>query len=364
MDKFTNTQTESNQGATHLTPRMIHINSLLGKTSAPTPAAPAINTTATSTNVAATNVSNSSGLSSPLAKAIAKDNNVDLMQVQGTGTHNKIMKIDVLNFIKNKGATNNAASQTTSPTSPQGDNTTGETRVKVTNLRKTIARVMKNSWDTVAYTNLFTEIDMTKLWEFRSAIKDKVFKNTGIKITFLAFIVKALSIAIQKYPNMNATYDDKTSELVMKHSFNAGIAVDTKAGLVVPVIKNAQNLGVLPIAKEIIRLGGLARDGKLTGKDMSGGTFSVTNYGSFGALAGVPVINYPELALAGVGGIVDKVSIINGQVSPRKSMLLTVAADHRWIDGGDIAKFTRDVKILLEEPAMLWIESEIQNVQI
>ncbi len=357
----------------NLTPRMIHINKILNKPipaqtqAAPAPtAAPAQDQLIQPTPVVPNNVVNDGSnrhFISSLANAIAQDNDVDISQIVGTGVNNRIMKKDVLNWINNpasrKAAPAPAATQAATLT-PQVE--LKEKRVKVTMLRKTIAKVMKNSWDTVAYTNLFTEIDMTKLWEFRAKVKDRIFKQTGIKITFLAFIVKALAIAIKKYPEMNATYDEKTSELVLKPYFNAGIAVDTKAGLMVPVIKKADQISILSIAKEIIRLGGLCRTGKIGMNDMSEGTFSITNYGSFGALAGVPVINYPQLALAGIGGIIDKVAIINGQVSPRKVMLLTVAADHRWIDGGNIAKFARDVKGLLEEPAMLWMESEINNV--
>ena len=343
----------------NLTLRMQHINKLLGKNKllgegckSPAPLSPV------ALPKVEVNIQKRIEIS-PVAKAMAIDNNIEYSSIKGTGTNFRIVKEDILKVINSDAP----SKPKESIASVINNNVIKEDkRVKVTNLRKTIAKVMKNSWDTVAYTNLFTKIDMTKLWDFRSKIKDKVFKKTGIKITFLAFIVKALAIAIKKYPNMNAIYDDKTSELVYKASFNAGIAVDTKAGLVVPVIQHADDISVLKIAKEIIRLGGLARDGKLTKNDMNAGTFSITNYGSFGALGGVPVINYPQLALAGIGGIIDEVALINNQVSPRKIMLLTVAADHRWIDGGDIAKFARDVKELLEEPAMLWIESEMNNV--
>ena len=357
----------------NLTPRMIHINKILNKTTSTQmivskkTSVPALTNVVNSTQNKESNsvVKNNRHFISSLANAIAKDNNIDISKIKGTGVNNRIMKKDVLNWI-NTSSQNNKVVPTEVQVSNKQTSVIGEElqekRVKVTTLRKTIAKVMKNSWDTVAYTNLFTEIDMTKLWEFRAKIKDKVLKATGIKITFLAFIVKALALAIKKYPNMNATYDEKTSELVLKPYFNAGIAVDTKSGLMVPVIKHADQISVLGIAKEIIRLGELARTGKISMNDMSDGTFSITNYGSFGALAGVPVINYPQLALAGIGGIIDKVAIINGQVSPRKVMLLTIAADHRWIDGGDIAKYARDVKALLEEPAMIWMESEMKNV--
>ena len=360
--KIGNVLPDQNSNNSNLTPRMIHINKLLGKDSNVSPKKLLGKDCKTpEVQKLPSNINSGKRVEiSPLAKAIALDHNIEYSNIIGSGLNSRIMKEDILKVINNPSSVEINKEKVV----PKENISIikEDKRVKVTNLRKTIAKVMKNSWDTVAYTNLFTKIDMTKLWDFRSKIKDKVFKKTGIKITFLAFIVKALAIAIKKYPNMNAIYDDKTSELVYKANFNAGIAVDTKAGLVVPVVKNADDISILKIAKEIIRLGGAARDGKLTKNDMSEGTFSITNYGSFGALGGVPVINYPQLALAGVGGIIDEVALINNQVSPRKIMLLTVAADHRWIDGGDIAKFARDVKELLEEPAMLWIESEMNNV--
>lgn len=150
-----------------------------------------------------------------------------------------------------------------------------------------------------------------------------------MKLTFLAFIAKAILIALSEFPVMAAKYDEATSEIVYPDTLNLGLAVDTEAGLMVPVIKDAQKLSIVEIAKEIVRLAKAARERKIKPSEMQGGSFTITNYGSVGSLYGVPVINYPELAIAGVGAIIDSAEVKDGQIVASKIMHLTVAADHR-----------------------------------
>ncbi|OYD26795.1 dihydrolipoamide acetyltransferase [Mycoplasma testudineum] len=226
-------------------------------------------------------------------------------------------------------------------------------RVKVDNVRKAIAKAMKNSWANVAYVNLVHRADMTKLWDYRNLVKDDLFEISGVKITFLAFIVKATALALQEFPIFGAKYDEKTEELVYPNTVNMGIAVDTDHGLFVPVIKDVQTKSVVSIAKEIVELASAARKKTLKPSQMQGATFTITNYGSVGSLHGVPVINYPEIGILGVGAIIDEAVIVNGEVKPGKVMYLTTAADHRWVDGSTIGRFTTRVTKLLENPALL-----------
>ncbi|WP_214608199.1 dihydrolipoamide acetyltransferase family protein [Mycoplasmopsis agassizii] len=241
-----------------------------------------------------------------------------------------------------------SAAPTSTPVAPVA----GE-RKKVDFVRKAIAKAMKNSWANVAYVNLVHRANVSELWDYRAAIKDSLFELTGAKITFLAFIIKATTLALKEYPIFGAKFDEKTEEIVYPSAVNIGIAVDTDHGLFVPVIKDADKKNVIELAKEIVTLAKAARDKTLKPAQMSGATFTITNYGSVGSLHGVPVINYPEVGILGVGAIIDEAVVVKGEVKPGKVMYLTTAADHRWIDGSTIGRFTTRVVQLLENPRLL-----------
>ncbi|CAC13935.1 DIHYDROLIPOAMIDE ACETYLTRANSFERASE COMPONENT OF PYRUVATE DEHYDROGENASE COMPLEX [Mycoplasmopsis pulmonis] len=312
-------------------------------------------------------------LISPIARRLAKEKQVDISLIKGSGHDGKILESDVLKFIAEQQNAPKAAepapapaatsaapaaapAAAAAPVSPSKEVAKLEARrEKVTTIRKAIARAMKNSQDNVAYVSLVHEIDMTKLWDLRKSVVEKVKDLTGIKLTFLPFILKAIAIAIKDFQIFGAKYDEKTEELVYPDTVNLGVAVDTDHGLMVPVIKNAQSLNLVEFSQEIIRLANLARTKTIKPADMSGATFTITNYGSVGSLFGTPVINYPELAIAGVGAIVDKVYWKNGAAVPGKVMWITIAADHRWIDGATMGKFISKVKSLLEQPEILGV---------
>ncbi|WP_391592042.1 Pyruvate dehydrogenase E2 component, dihydrolipoamide acetyltransferase [[Mycoplasma] cavipharyngis] len=228
-------------------------------------------------------------------------------------------------------------------------------REKASGLRLAIAKNLKNSWEKVAYTNLVIQVDVTELWNLRNSIKDPLLKTTGLKITFLPFIAKATTIALVDFPIFLAQYDEKTQELVYPDTINLGIAVDTEKGLMVPNIKNAQTKSVIDLATDIVDLAKKARSNQLKGADMSNGHFTITNYGSAGAIFGVPVIKYPEIAILGVGTIIDQVQsvAVGGSSGNRKIMYLTIAADHRWVDGATIGHFGTRIRQLLENPSLL-----------
>ena len=287
-------------------------------------------------------------LATPFAKAMAAKLNVDLSQVKPSGEGNKILVKDIENYASQKPNSTRSQSQPQSVSPSQRvDN------IALTPMRKAIAKAMKNSWSNVAYTNLVTEVNMTKLWDDRKTYVNDITEMTGVKITFLPFIIKAIAVALQEFPKFNAKLNEANSTLDVASDYNIGIAVDTPKGLVVPVVKNANALSILQLAQEVKKLAIAARDQKLTRDQMSQGTFTISNYGSVGALYGIPVINYPELAIAGIGAIIDKIYVQDKQLVPGKVMHLTVAADHRWIDGAEIGRFMQKIKFLLENPGVL-----------
>lgn len=300
--------------------------------------------------------------STPIARAMASRLGIDITQIKGSGLDGRILVEDIKNF-KNQSSISVKTQETQSINQPSQQMQApvksfvlGEPYSKpVTPLRKAIAKNMTNSWDNVAYTNLVHEIDMTKLWDIRAKIKDLVLAKENVKLTFLPYIIKAASIALKEFPQFTAKYNETNQTLDFPGNINIGIAVDTESGLMAPVIHNADQLSIIETSKEVTRLAGAARNRTLKPVDMKGAGFTITNYGSVGSLWGVPVINYPELAIAGVGAIIDKPVVKAGQVVPGKVMYLTVAADHRWIDGAEIGRFASRIKELLENPEVLGV---------
>lgn len=302
-------------------------------------------------------------LSTPLARALAAKLGINIEQVTGTGPQGRILKADILAFSEHKpnepmkvlNLNSQPRIQTTMNATSLNPIVLDGKRVKVTPIRKAIAKAMINSKNNVAYFSLVNEIDVSHLWDLRKSIVEDVLKTTGVKLTFLPYIAKAIIVALKEFPILAAKYDELTSEIVYPTTINLGIAVDTIAGLMVPVIKDSQNLTIIDLAKEISRLALAAREKTIKSNEMSGGSFTITNYGSIGALFGTPVINYPELAIAGVGAIIDKPIVKNGQIVPGKVMNLTVSADHRWIDGATVGRFLLRIKELLEKPEILGV---------
>ncbi|WP_438341541.1 2-oxo acid dehydrogenase subunit E2 [Mycoplasma sp. 3341] len=224
---------------------------------------------------------------------------------------------------------------------------------KLAPIRKAIAKNLKNAMDHVTYCSLVTKVDATELWNYRKAVLNDVVEKTGVKLTFLSFIVKAVAITLSEQPMFSAKVDEEAGVVKFPGELNIGIAVDTPYGLVVPVIRNVEKLSIVEIQQEIVRLAGLARDKKLKMSDMQGACFTITNIGTVGALYGTPIMNYPEIAILATGAIIDDVVVKDKQFVAAKSMWLTIAADHRWVDGGDMGRFNYRVKELLEQPEKL-----------
>lgn len=293
-------------------------------------------------------------LATPLARAIASSKGIDISQISGSGPNGRVLKDDVLGFSGSSQSPKSSPSIVSKSVNPnEFFGSSNEKREKASGIRKAIAKSMKNSWATNAYTNLVTEIDVTELVKLRSSVKDQLLEE-GIKMTYLPYIVKAISKSLMSHHKLNSKYDYNSDEIVYYRDINIGVAVDAPNGLFVPVIKNANHLSVTEIASEINILAKQTRDGKLSPSNMKGGTFTVTNYGSVGSLFGVPVINSPELAIAGIGTFVKRPKFAkDGTVVEGHFLYLTVAADHQWVDGADIGRFSLSVKKLLENPALL-----------
>lgn len=223
-------------------------------------------------------------------------------------------------------------------------------------IRKAIAKAMVNSKQTAPHVTLMDEVDVTKLWAHRKKFKE-VAAEKGVKLTFLPYVVKALTSALREYPALNTSLDDKTSEIVHKHYYNIGIAADTDKGLLVPVVKNADRKSMFSISNEINELAGKARDGKLSGDEMKGASCTITNIGSAGGQWFTPVINHPEVAILGVGRIAEKPVVKNGEIVAAPVLALSLSFDHRMIDGATAQHALNHIKRLLNDPELLLMEA-------
>jgi pyruvate dehydrogenase E2 component (dihydrolipoamide acetyltransferase) len=310
----------------------------------------------------------------PSVRKYAREKSVDLIRVQGSGKNGRILKEDVDNFLSGGNATavvenqpanqaQVAATQSTAPTEekkqaaatiPQGQYP--ETREKMSGIRKAIAKAMVNSKHTAPHVTLMDEIDVTKLVAHRKKFKE-VASAKGIKLTFLPYVVKALTSALREYPALNTSLDDAAGEIIHKHYYNIGIAADTEKGLLVPVVKDADRKSVFNISNEINELAGKARDGKLAPDEMKGASCTISNIGSAGGLWFTPVINHPEVAILGIGRIAEKPVVRDGEIVAAPVLALSLSFDHRMIDGATAQNALNHIKRLLNDPELLLMEA-------
>ena len=279
----------------------------------------------------------------PSAGKIMKEKNIDPNSLKGTGREGRIMKEDVMSLPSNR------AIQTGDVDSPRL-----EEKVKMTRLRQTIARRLKESQNTAAMLTTYNEADMTAILNLRSEFKDQFLSTHGVKLGFMSFFVKACCKALEEVPEVNAQIDE--DYIVFKHYVNMGVAVGTDNGLVVPVLKNANIMSFSEIEKEINRMGLLARDGRLTIADMTGGTFTISNGGIYGSLMSSPILNSPESGILGMHKIQERPVAIDGKVEIRPMMYLAMSYDHRIVDGRGAVTFLVRVKENLEDPRRLLID--------
>lgn len=278
----------------------------------------------------------------PVAKTMMADKKVNPDTVKGTGANGRIFKNDVLAALENPGR-------------PAGKELfTREDKVqKMSNLRKTVSRRLVEAKNTTAMLTTFNEVDMTNIMEIRKQYKEKFKETHGVNLGFMSFFTKACTIALLEWPAVNAYID---GENIIYHDYcDISIAVSAPKGLVVPVIRNAESLGMAEIEEKVGELAGKARDNKLNIEEMTGGTFTITNGGVFGSLLSTPIINIPQSAILGMHKIEERPMAINGKVEIRPMMYVALSYDHRIIDGRESVGFLVRVKELLENPELLLI---------
>lgn len=298
----------------------------------------------------------------PSVRKYAREEDVNIREVVGSGENGRILKEDINSFIlgEQKTLADDASVEGTSEEKSQQASITKEeypeSREKMSGIRKVIANAMVESKTKAPHVTLLDEIDVSALVEHRSKFKE-VAAEQEIKLTYLPYVVKALVSASKKYPIMNAMVDDETEEIVHKHYYNIGIAADTDKGLVVPVVKDADRKSIFGISKEINELADKARNGKLTSEEMKGASNTITNIGSAGGQWFTPVLNYPEAAILGIGRIADKPIARNGEVVVAPVLALSLSFDHRIIDGVTAQEALNQIKRLLNDPQLIMMEA-------
>ena len=288
----------------------------------------------------------------PLARAMARDMNVDINKIIGTGPSGRVTKEDLENYKPEKGV-QEIIRKTETYTQPLS--TDAVTYEPLSQIRKTIAKNMLHSKQNTAHMTLFDEVETSELISIREKMK-KPFSEKNVKLTYLSFIVKATVLALKQHRQLNSQIDLENERMIYKNRFNIGIAVDTPEGLVVPVIKDADQLSILQIAQKITELSEKARDRKLSLEDMKEGTFTLTNYGSIGGIFATPVINFPQAGILGIGRIVKKPVVKDNQIAVGNMLALSLSVDHRIVDGGEASRFMNQIMDYLSDPVLMLTE--------
>ena len=279
---------------------------------------------------------------SPAAKRIIEENKIDISSVHGTGRRGQILKSDLIGLM----GVNPGLDKKFQEKGP-------EERVKISRLRATIAKRLKEAQNTAAMLTTFNEIDMSMIMQIRKDNKDEFEKMYGVKLGFMSFFVKACVNALQTFTAVNAEIQGE--EIVYKNYYNIGVAVGTDKGLVVPVVRGADQMSFADIEKEIITLGGKARNGQLSIDELQGGTFTITNGGIYGSMLSTPILNPPQSGVLGMHNIVQRPIVIDGKIEIRPMMYLALSYDHRIIDGKEGVSFLVRVKEILEDPRRLFL---------
>jgi 2-oxoglutarate dehydrogenase E2 component (dihydrolipoamide succinyltransferase) len=299
---------------------------------------------------------------SPAAAKIALDSSIDVNGVAGTGKRGQVLKGDVIAAAAGQPASQPPASATPAaaptpvalraPSIP--DDAAREERVRLTKLRQTIARRLKDAQNTAAMLTTFNEVDMTEVMALRAKFKDAFEKKHGVKLGFMGLFVKACVQALKDVPAVNAEIDG--ADLVYKNYYHIGVAVGTDKGLVVPVVREADHLGVAGIEKAIAEIGKRARDGHLKIEEMQGGTFTISNGGIYGSLMSTPILNAPQSGILGMHKIQERPMVVGGKIEIRPMMYLALSYDHRVVDGKEAVTFLVRVKEALEDPGRLVLD--------
>lgn len=295
---------------------------------------------------------------SPAARKLAEENGIDPNSIAGSGKGGRVTKEDVVAAVEAKknapaAAAKPAAAAAAAPVVATGDRT--EKRVPMTRLRAKIAERLVEAQSSMAMLTTFNEVDMTEVMALRSKYKDLFEKShNGVRLGFMSFFVKAATEALKRFPAVNASIDG--NDIVYHGYADIGVAVSSDRGLVVPVLRNAELMSLAEIENGIATFGKKARDGKLSIEEMTGGTFTITNGGTFGSMMSTPIVNPPQAAILGMHNIIQRPMAINGQVVIRPMMYLALSYDHRLIDGKEAVTFLVTIKNLLEDPARLLLD--------
>ncbi|WP_417702648.1 2-oxoglutarate dehydrogenase complex dihydrolipoyllysine-residue succinyltransferase [Pseudomonas sp.] len=294
---------------------------------------------------------------SPAARKLAEENGIDPNSIAGTGKGGRVTKEDVVAAVEAKKNAPAAAKPAAAPAAAAvvatGDRT--EKRVPMTRLRAKIAERLVEAQSSMAMLTTFNEVDMTEVMALRSKYKDLFEKShNGVRLGFMSFFVKAATEALKRFPAVNASIDG--NDIVYHGYADIGVAVSSDRGLVVPVLRNAEQMSLAEIESGIATFGKKAKDGKLSIEEMTGGTFTITNGGTFGSMMSTPIVNPPQAAILGMHNIIQRPMAINGQVVIRPMMYLALSYDHRLIDGKEAVTFLVTIKNLLEDPARLLLE--------
>ena len=279
---------------------------------------------------------------SPAVKRIVEEKRIDISTISGSGRDGRILKGDLLESM-------GLPSSPSSVRLTKGD----EERVKMTRLRLTIAKRLKEAQDNAAMLTTFNEIDMSRIIEMRAEYKEGFQKRYGVKLGFMSFFVRSCVEALKAFPIINA--EIQQDEIVYKNYYNIGVAVGTEKGLVVPVVRDADELSFADIEKQIIALGEKAKTGQLSIEELQGGTFTITNGGIYGSMLSTPILNPPQSGVLGMHNIVQRAVVVDGKVEVRPIMYLALSYDHRIIDGKDAVSFLVRVKEYLEDPRRLFL---------
>ena len=292
----------------------------------------------------------------PSAAKLMADNNVAAADVDGSGKRGQVLKEDVLAAIA-KGPAVTAAAPA-APAAPRAPSAAGdqarEERVKMTRLRQTIAKRLKDAQNAAAMLTTYNEVDMSGVMDLRAKYKDLFEKKHGVKLGFMGFFTKAVTHALKEIPAVNAEIDG--TDIIYKNYAHIGVAVGTDKGLVVPIVRDADQMSIAEIEKDIGRLGKAARDGALSMADMQGGTFTISNGGVYGSLMSSPILNAPQSGILGMHKIQDRPVVVAGQIVIRPMMYLALSYDHRIVDGKEAVTFLVRVKESLEDPERLVLD--------
>ena len=291
----------------------------------------------------------------PSAKKLMNENKINEKNIVGTGRDGRVMKEDVLAVLNSESSTKRSENQLTDQIQEdEVDASKHQERIKMSRLRMTIAKRLKEAQNTAAMLTTYNEVDMSSVMKIRSKFKEVFEKKHNVKLGFMSFFVKACCHALNEVPEVNAQIDE--DHLVFNRFVNMGVAVGTPTGLVVPVIKNADKMSFAEVEKSISNLGKKARDGKLSMDDMKGGTFTISNGGVYGSLMSSPILNYPQSGILGMHKIQERPIAIDGNVVIKPMMYLALSYDHRIVDGKGAVTFLVRVKEMLEDPHRLLMD--------